>query len=62
MLLADAEKVHDIVVEVVQDFNLRGLFAEEHLRAAGERLDVRCMLGKNCNDLIGERALAADVR
>jgi len=61
VLLADAEEVHHLAVEVVQDFDLGRFFAEKHLGPPGERFHVCCVLRKERDDLIGKPVLAADV-
>ncbi len=37
MQLADAEEVHNLAIQVIQDFHFGWLLAEEHLSASGER-------------------------
>jgi hypothetical protein len=62
MLLADAEEVHHLAIEVIQYFDFGRVFAEEHLRPSSERLDVCRVFRKDVDDLLRNRALAADVR
>jgi hypothetical protein len=54
MRLAHAEQVHELSVQVVQDFDGRGPFTEEHLGSACECLNVRLVLRKYLNDRLCE--------
>jgi hypothetical protein len=62
MQLANAEKVHDFSIEIIQHFDRRRVFVEEHLGPSGEGFDIRRVLRKERNDLFGKRSLAADIR
>jgi hypothetical protein len=62
MLLADAEEVHHLAVEIVQNLDLRRLFAEKNLSASGKWLDIGCVFRKHLDDLLGNSTLAADIR
>jgi hypothetical protein len=62
MLLADAEEVHHLAIEIVQYFDLRRVLAEENLRAAGKRFNICFVFRKYRDNLIGNRTLTADVR
>jgi len=46
VLLADAVEVRDLPVDIVQNLDPGRFFTEEDLRASGERLDVRPVLGE----------------
>jgi len=42
MLLADAEKIEDVLVQVVKEFHLRGLLMEKHLsRSSPKRMKLQ---------------------
>ena len=60
--LADPEEVHDIAVQVVQNFSRRRFLVKEHLRSARERLHVGGVLGEDRDDLLRDAVLATDVR
>jgi hypothetical protein len=51
--LANAKEIHDLAVQVVQHFHLRGFLVEENLGAARKRLNIGGVLRKNLNDLLG---------
>jgi hypothetical protein len=59
--LAYAEEIHDIEVEIVQDFHIGGYLMEKHLRSPRKRLDIRQMVGQKADDFGCEAVLAADV-
>src|ERR1039458_2053065 len=61
MLLAYAEEIYHLAVEIVQDLNLGWLLLEEHLCAARKRFDVCRVFRKDIDDLLRKRALASDV-
>src|SRR5262249_5443901 len=61
MPLTDTKEVDDLVVEVVEDLHVRAWFVKEHLRAAGEGLDVGRVFRNQADELRGDAALAADV-
>jgi len=61
MQLANAEEVHHLTVQVVQDLRFRRRFSKKNLPAAQERFDVRVVLREYRNDLIRQRVFAADV-
>lgn len=62
MVLADAVKVDDFPVEVVQNLDLGRPFLEEHLGTSRECLYIRRVFGKTFNDLLSEAVFASYVR
>jgi hypothetical protein len=62
MPLANSKEVHYLAVEVIEHFDFGWFFVEEHLGAACERFDVRCMFGKERYKPSGKAILAADIR
>jgi hypothetical protein len=62
VVLADAIKVDDLAVEVVQDLHLRRFLSEKHLRSASECLNVRRVLRKYLNDPLRQTVLPTYVR
>src|SRR5579883_536067 len=61
MVLADPEEVHDLMVEVVQNLDLRTRLVKEHLRPACEGLNVGLVLRQELDDALRERAFSSDV-
>ncbi len=61
VVLADAEEIHDLVVEVVQNFDFRARLVKEHLCPARKGLDIGLMLRHELDDAFRERALSSDV-
>jgi hypothetical protein len=62
VVLADTKKVHDFSVQIVQHFDRRRFFAEEHVCAARERFDIRSMFGEQRDDLLCNPILSSDIR
>jgi len=62
MQLADPKEVDDLSVQVIQHLNHGRLLMEEHLRASGERFDIRRVLRKERDGPFGKRAFSTNVR
>lgn len=62
MLLADAVEVHDLTVEIIQNFNLGRLFMEKHLSAARECLYVCRVLREYFNQPLRQSVLPTYIR
>jgi hypothetical protein len=61
MQLADSKERHYVAIQIVDDFDRRGLFVKEHLRAAREHFDIRLVFGEDRDDLVGNSVFAADI-
>src|SRR5688572_3365302 len=61
MLLADAQEVDDLLVEVIEHLDDGGGFVKEHLCAAGEWFDVRYVRGQHSGNGWSQTPFSADV-
>ena len=61
MTLADTKEVHDLAVEIIQNFDFRGGLMEEHLGTSGKWLDVGFVRRDLRNDQSSKSVLPADV-
>jgi hypothetical protein len=59
--LANPKEVHDIDVQIVQNFHFRRVLVEENLCPSGKGLDVSRVCRKERGELIGDSVFAADV-
>jgi hypothetical protein len=59
--LADAEEIHELAIEIVQNLDFGWFLLKKDLCSTGERLDVGLVLRKDRDDLFCNRAFAADV-
>src|SRR6185312_2484751 len=60
--LADAEEVHDLSIEVIEDFDGQGLFMKQNPRSARECFHIRLVLRKYFADLLGEAVSPSYIR
>jgi hypothetical protein len=61
MGLTDAKEIHDLAVNVVQNFYSGRRLTKKHLSATRERFDVGRVSRKEFNNALGERALSSNI-
>jgi hypothetical protein len=61
VLLADSVEIHDLAIQIVQNFDIGRLFTKENLTASSKCLDVRRMFRKNRNHPHGQAVFSAHV-
>ena len=57
VLLADAEEVHELPVQIIQYLDLRRFLVEQDLSTVRERFDIRRVLREHLNQPLRKRAL-----